>query len=137
MKNIKIILLITFSVVLGLTYVYKKPYNDSAKKVFLNIYEDYSLETVDKFIESINEVNISIENEPDKTTENNNGKLININTADKETLKTLPNIGDVVADNIIYYRENVSKFNDISDIKKVKRIGEKTFEKIKHLITTS
>ncbi|WP_250277483.1 ComEA family DNA-binding protein [[Clostridium] colinum] len=65
----------------------------------------------------------------------NNNSLININTADKETLKTLPNIGDTIAKNIIEYRENVSLFYNISDIKNVSRIGDKTYEKIKNLIT--
>lgn len=65
----------------------------------------------------------------------NEKNLININTADIGLLKTLPNIGDAIAKNIIYYRENISKFSSISDIKNVSRIGDKTYEKIKNLIT--
>ena len=42
---------------------------------------------------------------------------------------------ETIAKDIIYYRENISKFKSIEDIKKVKRIGEKTYEKIKNLIT--
>ena len=40
-----------------------------------------------------------------------------------------------VAENIIKYRENNSGFKSISEIKNVKRIGEKIFEQIKDLIT--
>ena len=73
----------------------------------------------------------------DKTLNNvqNNSSLININNADKESLKTLPGIGDTLAQNIIEYRENISLFHNIEDIKNVDRIGDKIYEKIKNLIT--
>lgn len=64
-----------------------------------------------------------------------NTKLININTADKQTLKELPKIGDVIAENIIKYREDYGSFKNIEEIKNVKMIGEKIFEQIKDLIT--
>lgn len=69
------------------------------------------------------------------TTKENNIGLININTADKETLKKLPKIGETIADNIIKYRENNGEFKSISEIKNVDRIGEKIFDEIKNLIT--
>ena len=55
---------------------------------------------------------------------------ININTADKETLMTLPGIGEVKADEIIKVREN-SKFTNLDDVMKVSGIGEETLNKIK------
>lgn len=76
--------------------------------------------------------NIVIESSNDV---NNQNSLININTATKEELMTLPSIGDSVSDGIIAYREKEGKFNTIEDIKNVDRIGDKTFEKIKDLIT--
>jgi len=63
-------------------------------------------------------------------------KIININKGDKESIAELPHIGPVAAGRIITYRENVGLFKRKEDIKNVKGIGEKTFSKIKDLITT-
>lgn len=59
---------------------------------------------------------------------------ININTADAALLATLPGIGSVTAGNIITYREQHGGFLTIEDIKKVPRIGDATFDKIKDKI---
>lgn len=59
---------------------------------------------------------------------------ININTASKEELKTIPGIGDVTAQKIIEYREKNHGFSTIEDLKKVGRLGDKTLEKIKDKI---
>jgi len=61
--------------------------------------------------------------------------LININTASLQELKTLPGIGDVIASNIIAYREKNGDFASIEEIKNVTRIGEKIFAQIMELIT--
>lgn len=63
-----------------------------------------------------------------------NGK-ININTADKQNLMSLPGIGEVKSQAIIDYRNENGNFETIEDITKVSGIGEKTFEKIKDLIS--
>lgn len=60
---------------------------------------------------------------------------IDINSASVKELQTLPQIGAVVAQRIVDYREKNGKFSKIEDIMKVKGIGEKTFLKIKPLIT--
>lgn len=59
------------------------------------------------------------------------GKKININTATEEELESLKGIGPATARNIISYREEYGGFSSIEEIKNVKRIGDKTFEKIK------
>ncbi|HOK87566.1 MAG TPA: ComEA family DNA-binding protein [Fervidobacterium sp.] len=61
-------------------------------------------------------------------------RQININTADFEELQKLPNIGPVKAQAIIDYRNQNGGFKSIDEIKNVKGIGEKTFEKMKDLI---
>lgn len=56
--------------------------------------------------------------------------IININTATKEQLESLPGIGPVIAQNIIDYRQQHGAFKNIEDIKSVNRIGEATFANI-------
>ena len=71
--------------------------------------------------------------------ENNNveskksGK-VNINTATKEELDTLPGVGELTANKIISYREENGKFKSIEEIKEVSGIGDSKFEQIKDLI---
>jgi competence protein ComEA len=62
------------------------------------------------------------------------GTLININTASKEELMTLPGIGEVSAQAIIDYREQQA-FASIDEIKNVSGIGDAKFDKIKAYIT--
>ncbi len=59
---------------------------------------------------------------------------VNINTADKEALSSLPGVGPVIADRIIEYREKNERFKNKKEITNIKGIGEKTFQKIKDLI---
>ncbi len=61
---------------------------------------------------------------------------ININTADKDTLKTLPGIGDTRAEEIIRYRET-NKFSKPEDLQNISGIGSKTYEKLKDLISVN
>lgn len=60
---------------------------------------------------------------------------IDINSASIEELEKLPQIGPKIARYIIEYRNRNGPFKKVEDIKKVEKIGEKTFEKIKTLIT--
>ena len=60
---------------------------------------------------------------------------ININRASAEELQKLKGIGPSTAKSIILYREEYGAFSEIEEIMNVKRIGEKTFAKIKEQIT--
>ncbi|MEE8437719.1 MAG: helix-hairpin-helix domain-containing protein [Candidatus Neomarinimicrobiota bacterium] len=60
---------------------------------------------------------------------------ININTAVRMELMTLPGIGPVMAERIIQSREEFGSFNIISDINRVRGIGTKTFAEIEPFIT--
>ena len=62
-------------------------------------------------------------------------EIININTADKQDLIKLPKIGAVTAERIIRFRDDFGSFETLDDLMKIKGIGPKTLEKLKHHIT--
>ncbi len=59
---------------------------------------------------------------------------VNLNTAAKEELMTLPGIGESKADAIIQYREDAGLFQSIEDIMLVPGIKEGTYNNIKEYI---
>lgn len=139
MKNKYTILLIFLCLISSYIYINTTPYNNSSLNFSINN-DEKTNENKNLYIKENNNKtkdfkNVEKSNINENNTQDNN--IININSADKETLKKLPGIGDSIAENIIYYRENVSLFYDISDIKNVDRIGDKTYERIKNLITTN
>ena len=68
-------------------------------------------------------------------SETGKSSLVNINKADLKELESIPGVGPATAKNIIEYREKYGGFADINEIKNVKRIGDKTYEKLKDYIT--
>jgi comEA protein len=60
---------------------------------------------------------------------------IDLNSASASQLELLPQIGPVLSQRIINYRETKGQFQKIEDLLKVPGIGPKTFDKIKDLIT--
>ncbi|MDU7709940.1 MAG: helix-hairpin-helix domain-containing protein, partial [Clostridium sp.] len=69
------------------------------------------------------------------TGTDNQGK-ININTAAKEELKTVPGIGDAKADSIISYREANGGFQTVEELMQVEGIKEGVFNKIKDRVVS-
>ena len=59
---------------------------------------------------------------------------ININTATVEELSVLKGIGEKKAHSIVEHRKETGPFDSIEDLKDVKGIGDKIFNKIKDLI---
>lgn len=84
-------------------------------------------------INSNEQVNDTNSNSPNNNSSSN---LININTATKEDLDTLPGIGPATAQKIIDYRQEHGNFSSIEDIKNVKGIGEAKFSKMQDKICT-
>lgn len=60
---------------------------------------------------------------------------VNLNTADRELLMTLPGIGEAKADAILQYRTEKGPFSAIEDILQVSGIKDAVFSKIKDQIT--
>ena len=94
-------------------------------------------EEVEKQRENTNDsvskdTNLDIYNNSSNTRKKNN--KVNINTASKEELDTLPGIGESTANKIINYRKENGKFKTIEEIKEVSGIGDSKYEQIKNLI---
>ena len=64
------------------------------------------------------------------TTEKEEVKRINLNTATVEDLTNLPRVGPKLAEAIIQYRNENGNFKSLDELKKVPRLGGKTFEAI-------
>ena len=60
---------------------------------------------------------------------------LNLNAATLDQLETLPGIGRKVAERILEYRTKSGGFKKIEELMNVKGIGEKSFLKIKPLIS--
>ena len=60
---------------------------------------------------------------------------IQINTAKQIEFENLPRVGPALAKRIIDYRNREGSFERLEDIKKVKGVGEDTFEQISPYLT--
>lgn len=69
------------------------------------------------------------------TQDDTKEKKINLNTAGKEELMTLPGIGEAKAEAVLDYRKRVGAFRAVEEIKNVSGIGEALFEQIKDRIS--
>ena len=62
---------------------------------------------------------------------------VNLNTATAAQIATLPGIGPKAAERIIEHRQKNGGFKKIEELMNVKGIGEKSFLKLKPLITVT
>jgi competence protein ComEA len=60
---------------------------------------------------------------------------VNLNTATAAQIAALPGIGEKVAQRIVEHRQKTGGFKKIEELMNVKGIGEKSFLKLKPLIT--
>jgi competence protein ComEA len=65
------------------------------------------------------------------------GAPINLNTATVAQLDALPGIGKSTAERILEYRQKNGGFKKVEDLMNVRGIGEKSFLKMKALITVN
>ena len=61
--------------------------------------------------------------------------LINLNTASAAGLEKLPGVGPAMAARIVEYRQKNGAFKKSEELMNVKGIGEKTYLKLKPLVT--
>ncbi len=83
---------------------------------------------------------VEVSNQPNEKSAGDTGSakgdgIININKASSEELQELPGIGPSKAMAILQKREELGLFKTIEDLKEVTGIGDKTFEKLRELIT--
>lgn len=62
---------------------------------------------------------------------------VNINTATQAQLESLPGLGAKAAERILEYRLKNGKFKKVEELMNVKGIGEKSFLKLKPLLTVT
>jgi competence protein ComEA len=62
---------------------------------------------------------------------------VNLNTATAEQLATIPGVGQKMAERIIDYRQKNGGFKKVEDLMNVSGVGEKSFLKMKPLITVT
>lgn len=115
---------------------------DLSKINLAYIVEDGTQIYIPRINENLNQVNLISDGAGigviinDSNMEENKVEVkVNINTANKEKLETLPGIGETTAQKIIDYRETNGKFKTIEDIKNVRGIGDAKYESLKDKIT--
>lgn len=107
---------------------------EDGMKIYIPTIEEKENEKTDVTTESGIE-NINTKNNDTNINENKKANSkININTATKEELDTLPGIGPSTAEKIINYRKENGKFKSIEEIKDVSGIGDSKYENIKDMI---
>jgi competence protein ComEA len=62
---------------------------------------------------------------------------VNLNTASVAQLETLPGIGKATAERILEYRQKNGSFKRVEDLMNVRGVGEKSFLKLKPLVTVT
>ena len=73
--------------------------------------------------------------EPPARTTSERPAPLNLNAATEAQLEALPGIGPATASRIVEYRKKNGGFKKVEDLMNVKGIGEKSFLKLKALIT--
>ena len=105
---------------------------EDGMKIYIPTKEEVEKQRENKNDSVSKDTNLDIYNNGSNTRKKNN--KVNINTATKEELDTLPGIGESTANKIISYREEKGNFKSIEEIKEVSGIGDSKYEQIKNLI---
>jgi competence protein ComEA len=63
--------------------------------------------------------------------------LLDLNSATGQDFDALPGVGPKLAERILAYRRSIGAFHSLDELQAVKGIGNKTFERIRPLVTVS
>ena len=74
---------------------------------------------------------------PAEGTRGGAATLVNLNTATLAQLETLPGVGRALATRIIEHRQKIGGFKKAEELMNVKGVGEKSFLKLKPLVTVT
>lgn len=64
-------------------------------------------------------------------------RLLDLNRATQEDFNALPGIGPKLAERIMAHRQSVGTFHSLDELREVKGIGKKKFERIRPLVTVT
>lgn len=64
-------------------------------------------------------------------------ELLDLNRATKQDFDALPGIGPKLAERIMAHRQSVGAFHSLDELRAVKGIGKKKFERIRSLVTVT
>jgi len=71
------------------------------------------------------------------TSKRSHRGLLDLNRATKQDFDALPGIGPRLAERIMEYRQSVGVFHALDELRAVKGIGKKKFERIRPLVTVA
>jgi competence protein ComEA len=72
-----------------------------------------------------------------RTSQATSASALNLNSATSAQLEALPGIGKATAERIVEYRQKNGGFKKVEDLMNVRGVGEKSFLKLKPLITVA
>ncbi len=111
-------------------------YTDEADRTYVNLAE-YVYDTQRIEIPTEEEAQMLREYERSAETDGESKQSdgrIDLNTADKQALMTLPGIGESKADRILEYRQTHGRFGSTEEVMNVSGIGSGVYEKIREYI---
>lgn len=82
-------------------------------------------------------LNAQASSETSKTQLSQRNRALNLNAASATQLQELPGIGVSFAARIVEYRQKYGPFKKIEDLMNIRGIGEKSFLRLKPLITVT
>ncbi|MPY88132.1 MAG: hypothetical protein GEU99_09435 [Luteitalea sp.] len=82
-------------------------------------------------------LNAQASREKQATQPSKDTPAVNLNRASAQQLQELPGIGPSTAARIIEYREKNGPFKKVEDLMHIRGIGEKTFLRLKPLVTVT